>query len=76
MKKNTRIYPESCLSMYCGETVCPDNCQFLPALKDFKQWVKDNNAKCSHPDSLIYYAKPNQSLQFMGEGRGYEVIKP
>ena len=52
-----RIYPEACLSMYCGETVCPDKCQFLPALKEFKQWKQKYNATCNHPDSLIYHAQ-------------------
>lgn len=70
---NKRIYPQSCLSMYCGETTCPDTCQFLPALKEFKAWKKKYNAKCNHPDSLIYYA--TKSVEFMGEGRGYEVVK-
>lgn len=44
MKKETRIYPTCCTSMYCGEVECPDNCKNLKYLNEFKQWVKEHNA--------------------------------
>ena len=44
MRKNTRVYPVACRSAYCGKTECPKDCQFLPALTNFKEWVKNYDA--------------------------------
>ncbi len=45
-----RVYPACCTSAYCGKTSesCPE-CRCYPILQEFKQWVKDHNAKCSDP---------------------------
>ena len=39
-----RVYPMACRSAFCGKTECPADCQYLPALKEFKKWVKDFDA--------------------------------
>lgn len=44
MKNQTRIYPASCTSAYCGRLECPFDCQNLPRLKEFKAWVEQTGA--------------------------------
>jgi len=35
---NTRVYPASCTSAYCGRIECPTTCRNLPTLAAFKAW--------------------------------------
>jgi len=44
-----RHYPTSCLSMYCGEIHCPDDCKFKPALDEFNSWKEKTKAIPADP---------------------------
>jgi len=44
-----RIYPAACTSMYCGEIKCPEDCRFLPALREFEEWRDRTGAVQSDP---------------------------
>lgn len=44
-----RTYPLWCRSLYCGETVCPEACQHLPELQEFKAWQQRTNAHQPDP---------------------------
>jgi len=48
--KNERVYPTSCLSLYCGKygEGC-EGCRFLPARREFEAWVKAHNAVVLDP---------------------------
>lgn len=46
--KEIRVYPQSCLSMYCGKVDCT-NCKFRQELEEFKQWVTKNRAVVTDP---------------------------
>jgi len=43
-----RVYPLCCQSAQCGRLNC-DGCRNLPVLTEFKQWVKDTEAKQEDP---------------------------
>lgn len=59
MKPETRVYPKSCTSLYCGETgsTC-ETCRFYPALREFKEWRDTHKAVCKNEiwSPLIYTA--------------------
>jgi hypothetical protein len=40
----TRSYPLSCRSLYCGETACPKTCPHLAELQEFKAWRTETGA--------------------------------
>lgn len=40
----TRFYPTSCTSAYCGKIECPATCPMLPALNAFKAWRDERAA--------------------------------
>lgn len=44
MPRETRVYPTPCTSAYCGRIHC-EGCRYLPALEEFKTWVKKTDAK-------------------------------
>lgn len=45
----TRIYPQWCRSLYCGETACPAGCPHLAELEEFKAWQQRTNARQADP---------------------------
>ena len=40
----TRYYPTSCTSAYCGKIECPATCRNLPDLEAFKAWREQRAA--------------------------------
>ena len=44
-----RTYPMWCRSLYCGETACPETCQHLPELQEFKAWQQRTSAHQPDP---------------------------
>ena len=43
-----KMYPTGCLSASCGKIDCT-GCEQKPLLDEFKQWVKDHDAKRVDP---------------------------
>lgn len=44
-----RRYPSCCTAYYCGETDCPEDCPWLPRLREFKEWVASTGAVETDP---------------------------
>jgi hypothetical protein len=44
MTMQSRTYPLSCRSLYCGETTCPQTCPHLSELQEFKAWRTETKA--------------------------------
>ena len=40
----SRYYPTSCTSAYCGKIECPATCRNLPTLEAFKAWRTERAA--------------------------------